>query len=104
FFGHKHGKPEDEPRINRNTKIKDIRPYHGLTLADPIVHPQWIDDFEDHLSECGYEGQSKHNYQSTASGLYTLAMTRKYRAKTGIQVNPFKGLERDDQSSRDVVP
>lgn len=68
----------------------DLRPYHDLTLADPVADPEWIDRFENHMKDCKFAKQSKNNYRSAMSRMYTVAMLPRYRKITGITMNPFK--------------
>lgn len=98
FFGSKP--TDDEKRINRNTKVKDIRPYHNLTLLDPIIEPQWIDDFEAHMHARGLAGQSRNNMRSTVSLLYRHAMKPVYRKIANVPINPFRDLERNTARHR----
>ena len=79
-------------------------PYHDLTLADPIVDPDWIERFEAwmaHRPRCS--PQTRNHYRSVMSRMYRVAMLPKYRKVTGITMNPFLAIERDHTVSRDVT-
>ena len=84
--------------------LSERDPYHDLTLADPIVDPDWIERFEawmGHRPRCS--PQTRNHYRSVMSRMYRVAMLPKYRKVTGITMNPFLAIERDHTVSRDVT-
>lgn len=88
-------KPGDpEPRKNRNTGTKDLRPYHDLRLNDPIDDIAWLPKFQRHLNARGIAKQTMNNLRYAMSNLYDHALRLENREQTGIVVNPFKGLEK----------
>lgn len=94
---------DDDTRMNRNTETKDLRPYHNLSLLDPIVHPKWIMEFEAHLRARGLAGQTKNNNRSTVSNLYELALDPEFRERSKVASNPFHHLRRDTSRRRKRV-
>lgn len=95
--------------------------YHDLRLGDPIVDPTWIVRFEAWLSTLpvwrhrrgqglevragavGRSAQTRNQYRSLLSQLFVLAMRPAWRAQTGITVNPFVGVARDQPRRRTVA-
>jgi integrase len=86
----------------RNAIIEG-EPYHDLVLTEPVSDPDWIVKFEAWLDARGAAGQTKNQYRSVMSQMYKLALQPTWRKKTGVQVNPFAGIYRDDANERDVT-
>jgi integrase len=70
-------------------------PYHDLTLADPILDPEWLDRFEDWMDAKQFSGSHRNHLRTQISGMYRVAMLPKYRKQTGVLVNPMDGVPRD---------
>lgn len=104
----------------RNAKNPPIagEPYHNLTLADPIRDPDWIERFEDWIrrrtTRAGTDAdgepiyravgkQQRLHYMSVMSRMYRVARLPKFRKKTGVQTNPFDGIERDKPPGRKIT-
>jgi hypothetical protein len=51
----------------------------------------------------GVAGQTKNQYRSTVRQMYQLALQPKWRAITGVQVNPMDGIYRDRPGEREVT-
>ncbi len=75
-------------------------PYHDLHLADPIIDPYWILRFEDWMVAKDLSGQTRNQYRSTLSQMFELAMQPAYRVRTGVMLNPFRGIRRDRARKR----
>lgn len=80
--------------MGRN-RVYPGEPYHDLHLADPIVDPLWIVRFEDWMVRRKVAGQTRNQYRSVVSQMFNLAMQPAYRLRTGIMLNPFRGIHRD---------
>jgi len=91
-------------------------PYHDLRLGDVVNDPTWLLKWEtwlrapkpDRLDKTGqrtrvWSGQTRNQYRSTLSQLFTLAMKPHWRALTGITTNPCAGLDRDRRRRRTVA-
>lgn len=94
FFG---AKPADP--IN----VVEGEPYYDLRLQDVVDHPTWILKFEDWMLKRGVKGATRNRYRSACSRLYWFAMLPDRREESGITSNPFRGLLRDRERSREVV-
>lgn len=77
--------------------------YHDLRLADALLDADWIEKFEQWMTDRGIAGSTKNSYRSAVSGMYRLAIRPAWRKKTHIASNPFVGVERDRQVSRVVT-
>jgi integrase len=93
-------------------------PYHGLTLADPIRDPEWIERFEEWIrnrkTRAGTDddgdpiyrqvgAQQRLHYMSVMSRMYRVARLPRFRKKTGVTTNPFLEIERDKPPGRKVT-
>lgn len=78
-------------------------PYHNLKLSDPIVDPRWLDKFESWMDARGISGSTRNSYLSAMSGLYKLAAKARYRARTGVDRNPFDDVGRHQPRVRVVT-
>lgn len=76
--------------------------YHDLRLADPLRDPSWLEQFEAWMDARGIEGSTKNSYISAMSQLYQTALRPRYRAKTGVDRNPFADVERNQTNVRVV--
>lgn len=88
-----------KPKTN---PVKDA-PYHNLRLADPIIDPRWLDKFEQWMDARGLAGSTRNSYLSAMSGLYKLAAKARYRARTGVDRNPFADIGRHRPRIRQVT-
>jgi integrase len=82
-------------------------PYHDLRLDAPIRDPHWLLKFEDWMdakrtAKTGtrLSGQTRNQYRSTLSQMYVLALRPEFRARSGVQMNPFLGIPRDRDVER----
>ena len=78
-------------------------PYHNLRLADPIRDPDWILKCEQWMERRSSAGQTKNQYRSVMSQMYRLALQPQWRKLTGVQLNPFLGIYRDEGNHREVT-
>lgn len=78
-------------------------PYHNLRLSDPIVDPRWLDRFEQWMEARDVSGSTRNSYLSAMSGLYKLAAKARYRARTGVERNPFDDVGRHPTRVRKVT-
>lgn len=78
-------------------------PYHHLRLADPITDPRWLDKFEAWMDQRKISGSTRNSYISAMSGIYKLAMKPRYRARTGVERNPFDDVGRHPTRGRRVT-
>ena len=78
-------------------------PYHDLHLLDPIHEPEWIERFETWMRARGVGPQTRNHYRSVMSRMFHVAMLPKHRKRTGVTMNPFKGIERDQTPGRIVT-
>jgi integrase len=105
------------------------RPYHGLTLADPITDPTWVVRFEDWMKgrrrrlprrasdpadaavRLGgpISGSQRNTFRSVMSGLYRVALLPQYVKVSGVSAaaqaagtpaNPFAAVPRDRRRRR----
>ena len=81
-------------------KIDPHAPYHDLTLADPILEPDWLDRFETWMTAQGFSGTHCNHLRTQVSGCYRVAMLPKYRKLTGVTMNPMVGVPRDRRTPR----
>lgn len=81
-------------------KVDAHAPYHDLTLADPVVEPDWLDQFETWMTAQGFSGSHCNHLRTQVSGLYRVAMLPTYRKITGITMNPMVGVPRDRRTAR----
>jgi len=88
------------PTATGRWAAREGEPYHDLTLRAPIDDPMWLVRFEDWMNTKGIEGQTKNHYRSALSQLYRLALQPAYRARTGVMMNPFVGVPRDQTMER----
>lgn len=111
FWGKRPAKARDLSKVPKQwrTRIAQVEarakgaPYRDLRLADPIVRPELIEEFEDWMTSLGLSGARKNHYRSAMSGLYRTALLPAYRRKANVTQNPFVHLERDRVPSRDAV-
>lgn len=94
FFGQRPTDP---------TKVAARAPYHDLTLADPIVEPDWLDRFEDWMTAQNFSGSHCNHLRTQISGMYRVAMLPRFRKVTGVTMNPMVGVPRDRRVSRHVT-
>lgn len=85
------------------TNAIDGGPYHNLRLSDPITDPRWLDQFEQWMDARGLAGSTRNSYISAMSGIYKLAAKARYRARTGIERNPFTDVGRHPTRARHVT-
>lgn len=78
-------------------------PFHDLRLADPILRPELIEEFEDWMSGLGLSGPRKNHYRSAMSTMYRTALLPKFRKLTNVTMNPFANIERDSVPARDTT-
>lgn len=90
-------------RPDDRAKVATGAPYHDLTLAAPILDPEWLERFDDWLRVQGFSGSHKNHLRTQLSGMYRLAQHPRYRKITGIETNPMDGVPRDRQRARDVT-
>jgi integrase len=93
FFGRRPTDP---------SKVVEGEPYHDYTLADPILKPEILDDFEDWMESHRYSGSHRNHLRTQVSGMYRVAMLPKFRRRTGVTMNPMEGVPRDRRVVRDV--
>ena len=91
------------PRPTDPEKVRPGAPYHDLRLQDPIDDPALILKFEEWMRKRGIAGATRNRYRSTVSRLYWFAMLPERRGESGITTNPFRGILRDRERSRDVT-
>ncbi|MDP1570380.1 MAG: site-specific integrase [Vicinamibacterales bacterium] len=84
-------------------KVVKGEPYHDLTLDAPIRDGRWLLRFEEWMAEKGLSGSTKNHYRSACSRLYAVAMLPEYRTQSGIMLNPFRGILRDQTRRRDAT-
>jgi integrase len=77
--------------------------YKDLRLADPILAPELIDDFDDWMAVRGLSGSARNSYRSALSGMYKLALRPRWRRRTRIDSNPFEHIDRDTPRKRRVT-
>lgn len=96
FWGRK---PTKDTKV---TKVDPEAPYHDLTLADPVLHPEWLERFERWMTNHGYSGSHKNHLRTQISGMYKVAALPEHRAITGIEAttNPMLGVPRDRNRPR----
>lgn len=78
-------------------------PYHDLRLSAPLLDPRWLDAFEQWMTARGLSGSTKNGYLSAMNGIYKLAMKPRYRARTGVDRNPFQDIGRYQTHTRRVT-
>ena len=81
----------------------DGAPYHNLRLIDLVNDPRWLDRFEQGMQDRRLAGSTRNSYLSAMSGLYKLAAKARYRARTGIDRNPFADVGRHPTRVRHVT-
>ena len=87
-------------RATAKNRAYQHEPYHDLHLGDPIADPYWVVRFEAWMAARQQSGQTRNQYRSTLSQLFDLAMQPAYRARTGVILNPFRGIRRDPPRRR----
>jgi integrase len=92
-----------KPDGSGKTKPVQGEPYHDLHLADPVIDPYWVIRFEEWMAARALSGQTRNQYRSTLSQLFELAMQPAYRTRTGIMMNPFRGIRRDRPRKRVAI-
>lgn len=93
FFGRKPSNPN---------AVVAGEPYHDLTLADLILRPELLDEFEEWMEGKHFSGSHRNHLRTQISGMYRAAMLPKYRKLTGVTMNPMDGVPRDRRVLRDV--
>lgn len=88
-------------RPERNASADD--PYHDLRLDDPIADPIWIERFEAWMRARGTAPQTRNHYRSAMRGMYHTALLPKFRAVSGVTMNPFRDLPRETTTERTVT-
>lgn len=87
----------------RDLKVHERGPYHDLCLRDPIDDPRHLLAFEDWMLKRGIAGATRNRYRTAMSRLYVVAMRPEFRTTTGVTMNPFLALERDQPRGRTVT-
>jgi len=101
FWGAPPAVPIGKPAVPRAESAP--RPYHNRRLGDPIADARWLERFDAWMEARGVRGSTRNSYLSACSDLYTCALQPKYRATTGISVNPFAGIRRSPTRKRVVA-
>jgi integrase len=85
-------------------KVAPDAPYHDLTLAEPILEPEWLERFESWMEAQRFSGSHRNHLRTQISGMYKVAALPQYRKVTGIlaSMNPMAGVPRDRRVVRDV--
>ena len=91
------------PPASANVATVEGEPYHDLTLADPILDPEWILKFEDWMDQRTIGAQSRNHYRSVMSRMYRTALLPRFRKESGVATNPFAGTPRDPTDPRVVT-
>ena len=91
------------PPASASVEPVDGEPYHGLTLADPVLDPDWLIRFEDWMHRRPIGAQTRNHYRSIMSRMYRAAMLPRFRKQTGVTQNPFVGMPRDQTFPRVVT-
>lgn len=81
-------------------KVDPHAPYRDLTLADPIVRPELLDEFEEWMMAQGFSGSHRNHLRTQISGCYRVALLPKHRRLTGVTMNPMVGVPRDRRTRR----
>lgn len=76
--------------------------YKDLRLADPILEPKFIVEFDAWMTARRLSASTKNSYRSAMSQLYELALKPRWRAQTKIDKNPFEHIDRDRPNRRHV--